>query len=78
MFLVSTLSISIFLTGTRRISGRDMDIDVPMFFGFIGLFTLLMFWPGLVVLHLTGIESFTLPNTIEWIYLCTSAVVTAV
>ncbi len=78
MHSVSTLSISIFLTGTRRISGRDMDIDVPMFFGFIGLFTLMMFWPGLVVLHLTGIESFTLPSTIEWIYLCTSAVVTAV
>ncbi|CAG5083854.1 Oidioi.mRNA.OKI2018_I69.PAR.g10482.t1.cds [Oikopleura dioica] len=55
-----------------------MDIDVPMFFGFVGLFTLLMFWPGLVVLHLTGIESFTLPSKIEWIYLCISALVTAV
>ena len=29
----------------RRMSGDNLNI--PMFFGFVGMFIMLMFWPGL-------------------------------
>ena len=45
------------------------DLDVPMFFGFVGLFIMLMLWPGLVVMHLTGWELFELPNQHQFLFL---------
>ena len=44
-------------------------MDVPMFFGFVGLFVMLMLWPGLVVLHLSGIEEFVVPDRRQFLYL---------
>jgi solute carrier family 35 protein F5 len=40
-----------------------------MFFGFVGLFIMLMLWPGLVVMHLSGIEPFCLPNKRQFLFL---------
>ena len=36
-------------------------LDMPLFFGFLGLFTLLIFWPGFFILHYSKQEIFELP-----------------
>ena len=41
----STHSYAIYLTLLRRMT--DDTLNLPMFFGFVGMFIMLMFWPGL-------------------------------
>lgn len=41
----------------------ETRVNMPLFFGLVGLFNVLLLWPGLVVLHLTGAEPFELPPT---------------
>jgi len=65
--LVSAACYASYLVLLRRASGPDLD--VPMFFGFVGLFIMLMLWPGLVVMHLTGWELFELPNQHQFLFL---------
>lgn len=65
--LVSSACYASYLVLLRRSAGPDLD--VPMFFGFVGLFVMLMLWPGLVVLHLSGIEEFVLPDRRQFLYL---------
>jgi len=43
--LVSAMCYAIYLVLLRRMSGDNLNI--PMFFGFVGMFIMLMFWPGL-------------------------------
>ncbi|KAK8201255.1 hypothetical protein BKA81DRAFT_408283 [Phyllosticta paracitricarpa] len=43
--------------------GDESRVSMPLFFGLVGLFNVLLLWPGLVILHLTGIETFTMPPT---------------
>ena len=38
-------SYAIYLTLLRRMT--DDTLNLPMFFGFVGMFIMLMFWPGL-------------------------------
>jgi len=65
--LVSAMCYAIYLVLLRRMSGDNLNI--PMFFGFVGMFIMLMFWPGLVVMHLTGVETFQLPTREQVLYL---------
>lgn len=37
-----------------------------MFFGFVGLFNLLLLWPGFFLLHYTGFEAFEFPSKLIW------------
>ena len=41
----------------------------PSLPGFVGLFNLLLLWPGFLVLHYTGFESFELPSQLVWTYI---------
>ncbi|KAJ3477197.1 hypothetical protein NLI96_g10630 [Meripilus lineatus] len=42
---------------------EESRIDVQLFFGFVGLFNMVGIWPIGLILHLTGIEPFGLPQT---------------
>ncbi|KAI9228822.1 MAG: hypothetical protein DHS80DRAFT_14978 [Piptocephalis tieghemiana] len=56
----------------RNKSWRDMNI----FFGFIGLFNLVLLWPIFFLFHYTGVETFELPSTwLIWIILVVNALV---
>ncbi|KAG9349744.1 hypothetical protein JZ751_028192 [Albula glossodonta] len=37
--------------------------------GFVGLFNLLLLWPGFFLLHYTGFEAFELPSKLVWMYI---------
>ena len=42
---------------------EESRIDMQLFFGFVGLFNVLMLWPIALVLHFTGAETITTPPT---------------
>lgn len=43
--------------------GDEARVNMPLFFGFVGVFNVLMLWPGFFVLHFMGVETFELPPT---------------
>ena len=54
--------------------GDESRVNMPLFFGLVGLINVLMMWPFFFVFHFTGVERFELPPT-KWvtaIILCNS------
>ncbi|KAG0649038.1 putative vacuolar membrane [Hyphodiscus hymeniophilus] len=43
--------------------GNEDRVNMPLFFGLVGLMNMVFLWPGFVLLHFTGIEEFQLPPT---------------
>ncbi|KAI9816844.1 MAG: hypothetical protein M1827_001489 [Pycnora praestabilis] len=43
--------------------GDEGRVNMPLFFGLVGLFNVLLLWPGFIILHYTGEEVFELPPT---------------
>lgn len=41
----------------------ERRINMPLFFGLIGIINMVFLWPGFIVLHLIGHETFELPPT---------------
>lgn len=54
--------------------GDESRIDMPIFFGLVGAINVLLLWPGLLILHFTGVERFELPPSawVTTIILCNS------
>lgn len=54
--------------------GDESRINMPLFFGFVGVFNLIFMWPFFFVLSYSGLEKFELPfsNTI-WIMILANA-----
>lgn len=40
---------------------EDSRVDMKLFFGFVGVFNIVIFWPSIVIAHYSGLESFELP-----------------
>jgi len=74
-----TLSGSIFYSSyivfLRRKIDHEDKLDVPMFFGFVGLFSFLFLWPLFFVLHFSNHEHFELPNKQQLIALLVNGVI---
>ena len=45
----------------KRIADES-QVNMPIFFGFVGIINILVLWPGFLVLHFTGVERFELPS----------------
>lgn len=57
----------------------ESRINMKFFFGFVGLFNTIFFWPSLVLFHVLGIEKFQLPNTWYIIFIVsTNAIISLV
>ena len=41
--------------------GDESRVNMPLFFGLVGLMNVLLIWPGFFILHFTGVETFELP-----------------
>ena len=63
---------------------RESTVDYRQFWfyfylficaGFLGLCTLLLLWPGLVILHVTKVEELVWPDSLEWAVLFVSGIV---
>ncbi|XP_055248073.1 solute carrier family 35 member F5-like isoform X2 [Gorilla gorilla gorilla] len=55
---------AVYIVMIKRKVDREDKLDIPMFFGFVGLFNLLLLWPGFFLLHYTGFEDFEFPNKV--------------
>lgn len=60
--LLSAFFYATYLVFAKRKSDTEEKIDIPLFFGFVGLFNLLLMWPLFLVLNILKIETFELPN----------------
>ena len=50
-------------TFMKKRIGDETKVNMPLFFALVGLFNVVLLWPGMVVLSLTGVEVFQLPPT---------------
>ncbi|CAH1788708.1 unnamed protein product [Owenia fusiformis] len=58
----------------RKVDNED-KLDIPMFFGFVGFFNILLLWPGFFILHYSGAEEFQLPNKEQWMYMALNGII---
>ena len=50
--------------------GDESHVDMQMLFGFSGLISALVLWPGVVIVHMYGWEPFELPSSLQvWVML---------
>lgn len=59
----SAVMYAIYTTVLKKKVGSDFRVNMPLFFGFVGLFNIVALLPGLVIFHLAGLERFELPPT---------------
>ncbi|XP_015509918.2 solute carrier family 35 member F5 [Neodiprion pinetum] len=67
--LVSAFFYAAYLVFLRRKVDHEDKMDIPMFFGFVGLFNLTLLWPLFFILHYGDWEDFEWPNTHQWTFL---------
>ena len=59
----SAVMYGVYTTLMKKKIGDESRVDMPLFFGFVGLFNVLTLLPGFFILHFTGVETFELPPT---------------
>ncbi|RPA84332.1 hypothetical protein BJ508DRAFT_206294 [Ascobolus immersus RN42] len=75
--ILGALSYAFYTTLLKYRVRSESRLPTRHFFGFVGLINLLLLWPGLVFLHVTGLEPFELPSTKSiWIILGINAGIT--
>jgi len=67
--LFSAFFYASYLVLAKRKSDMDEKFDIPMFFGFVGLWNLLLLWPLFFVLNFSGLEVFELPTRRQFVVL---------
>ncbi|XP_069791316.1 solute carrier family 35 member F5-like isoform X2 [Narcine bancroftii] len=67
--LTGAVLYAVYIVLIKRKVDREDKLDIPMFFGFVGLFNLLLLWPGFFLLHYTGFEAFEFPTQSVWMYI---------
>jgi len=73
--ILGALLLAIFLVMLRRRVDHEQKLNMPMFYGFLGFFTLVFLWPGLIILHFTNEEVLEWPDTTQWIVLAFNGIV---
>lgn len=61
--LAGALLYGVYSTLLKRRIRDENRVNMTMFFGFVGFFTLVFLWPVMVLLHYIGWETFQLPKT---------------
>ncbi|XP_060597432.1 solute carrier family 35 member F5-like [Ruditapes philippinarum] len=73
--LSSAILYAIYLVGLRRKVDHEDKLDIPLFFGFVGLFTSILLWPGFLILHYSKIETFQWPNSEQILFIVINGLV---
>ena len=63
MAFVSAAMYGFYAVFMKKRIGDESKVNMPLFFGLVGLFNILLLWPGFIILHLTKIETLELPPT---------------
>ncbi|KAL2221795.1 hypothetical protein M432DRAFT_600444 [Thermoascus aurantiacus ATCC 26904] len=63
MAAFSAILYGVYTIVMKKQVGDESRVNMQLFFGLVGLFNVLLLWPGFLVMHLTGIEPFALPDT---------------
>ncbi|KAL5341546.1 hypothetical protein BJX70DRAFT_358229 [Aspergillus crustosus] len=63
MAAFSAVMYGVYTIVLKRQVGDESRVNMQLFFGLVGLFNMFLLWPGFVILHLTGVETFALPDT---------------
>lgn len=61
--LVSAVMCAVYTTVLKKKVGSHFRVNMPLFFGFVGLFNIVALLPGLIIFHVAGLERFELPPT---------------
>ena len=61
--LISAVAYGVYVTVMKRRVGNEERVNMPLFFAFVGLSSMVLMWPGFIFLHLTGMETFELPTS---------------
>lgn len=69
MALVSAFFYAAYIVFLKRKVDHEDKMDIPMFFGFVGLFNLTLLWPVFFILHYGHWEEFEWPDTHQWTFL---------
>lgn len=73
--LTSACFYAMYLVFLRRKVDSEDKMDIPMFFGFVGLWNMLLLWPAFFFLHYSNLEKFEWPNEKQWAYLLLNGIV---
>lgn len=58
---VSAVAYGFYAVVLKKKVGDESRVNMPIFFGLVGLLNVLLLWPVFLILHWTGIERFELP-----------------
>lgn len=67
--LVSAFFYATYIVFLKRKVDHEDKMDIPMFFGFVGLFNLTLLWPLFFILHYGKVEEFEWPSSHQWTFL---------
>ncbi|KAJ2719135.1 hypothetical protein GGI07_005400 [Coemansia sp. Benny D115] len=74
--LLSAALYGCYTTLLKRRVGDEERLNMPLFFGVVGVANILLLWPGLVALHALGVEELQLPRSGRvWAMVLTNALV---
>ncbi|XP_011496253.1 PREDICTED: solute carrier family 35 member F5 [Ceratosolen solmsi marchali] len=69
LVLVSAFFYATYVVFLKKKVDHEDKMDIPMFFGFLGLFNLILLWPLFFILHYGQWEEFEWPNVHQWVFL---------
>jgi len=61
MAFISALVYGVYVVVMKIRIGNESRVNMPVFFGLVGVFNVFLLWPVFFILHITGIEPFELP-----------------
>lgn len=73
--LLSALFYAAYLVLVKHKSDNEEKINIPFFFGFVGMWNFVLLWPVGFVLHVTDIEKFEIPTQRQFLVLLVNGVV---
>jgi solute carrier family 35 protein F5 len=67
--LLSAFFYATYLVFVKRKVDHEDKIDIPLFFGFVGFFNLILLWPLFFFLHFSELEIFEWPSKQQFLFL---------
>jgi solute carrier family 35 protein F5 len=63
MAAFSAIMYGLYTVVMKKQVGDESRVNMPLFFGLVGFFNVVLLWPGFFIFHWTGLETFSLPET---------------